>query len=122
MILYSTRDMSRYMPLLAKSNPLTLVLNNIVDPKLKLDGQYEVTLSARFYVPTTNFPAVAQLAEISTVGHDEGYRIEKQLNFPKVINHPTLLISVVHLVITRPNSYSGTEHRYRFRRNLRQWE
>ncbi|EGG12564.1 uncharacterized protein MELLADRAFT_86715 [Melampsora larici-populina 98AG31] len=79
----ATRDMSRYMPLLAKCSPLTLVLNNIVDPKLKLDGQYEVTLSARFYVPTTDFPAVAQLGEISTVGHDEGYRIEKQLNFAK---------------------------------------
>ncbi|KAH9811836.1 peptide N-acetyl-beta-D-glucosaminyl asparaginase amidase A-domain-containing protein [Melampsora americana] len=85
-----TRDMSRYMPLLAKSNPLTLVLNNIIDPNLKLDGEYEVTLSARFYLPTTNFPAAEQLGEISTVGHEEGYRIEKQLTFPKVIARLTL--------------------------------
>lgn len=78
-----TRDMTRYMPLLANPNPLTLVLNNIVDQKLKLDGEYEVTLSARFYVPTTEFPAVAHLGQISTVGHDEGHKIEEQLNFPK---------------------------------------
>ncbi|EGG03240.1 uncharacterized protein MELLADRAFT_90243 [Melampsora larici-populina 98AG31] len=77
------RDVTRYMPLLSKPNPLTLSLNNTVYPTENLTGQFEVTLSARFYAPTTAFPAVAQLGQIVPLGYDEGSKIEKPLTLPK---------------------------------------
>ncbi|KAG0143578.1 hypothetical protein CROQUDRAFT_724471 [Cronartium quercuum f. sp. fusiforme G11] len=83
------RDMTRYMPLLAKPNELLFSINNILDQKLGLTGSYEVTLSASFYEPTPDYPAAKkQLDEIVTVGNTSGLfveKIEQHLNFPQNI-------------------------------------
>lgn len=89
------KDMSRYMPLLAKSDiQLSLFLNNIIDPALNLTGKYEVTLSARFYEPTPDFPAALRADKIMTLGHATGIKIhEKHIRFPKVRGRMSSLLN-----------------------------
>ncbi|KAF8329143.1 peptide N-acetyl-beta-D-glucosaminyl asparaginase amidase A-domain-containing protein [Cantharellus anzutake] len=51
------KDVSRYMPLFAQPGRMILDLNNIIDPKLRLTGEYDVTLSATFHEATHSYPA-----------------------------------------------------------------
>ncbi|KAF8507339.1 peptide N-acetyl-beta-D-glucosaminyl asparaginase amidase A-domain-containing protein [Hysterangium stoloniferum] len=65
------KDVSRYMPLFAKPGTLILDLNNIVDPTLGLDGEYDVRLSATFFAsdakhpPTKSSDAIIPISNLS---------------------------------------------------------
>jgi len=77
-----TRDVSKYIPLLSSGGSLRLDIGNIVDKSLNLTGSFEVTLSAKFYPPTEQFPASKKADKIINLGHGTGSRMSQFLTFP----------------------------------------
>lgn len=77
-----TRDVSKYVPMLSSEGSLCLDIGNIVDKSLNLTGSFEVTLSAKFYPPTKQFPASKKADKIINLGHGTGSRMSKFLTFP----------------------------------------
>jgi len=59
-----------------------LDIGNIVDKSLNLTGSFEVTLSAKFYPPTEQFPASKKADKIINLGHGTGSRMSQFLTFP----------------------------------------
>ncbi|PLW07813.1 hypothetical protein PCANC_21050 [Puccinia coronata f. sp. avenae] len=78
-----TRDMSKYTPLLSRPGSFSLDIGNIVDQSLRLTGNFEVTLSAKFYPPTPNFPATKKADKIINMGHGLGNNMTSFLTFPQ---------------------------------------
>jgi hypothetical protein len=76
--------MSKYIPLLSYPSLLSLDIGNIVDKSIGLTGSYEVTLSAKFYPPTQQFPASKKADKIINIGHGTGNNMSKFLTFPPV--------------------------------------
>ncbi|PLW52336.1 hypothetical protein PCASD_00113 [Puccinia coronata f. sp. avenae] len=78
-----TRDMSKYTPLLSRPGSFSLDIGNIVDQSLGLTGNFEVTLSAKFYPPTADFPAGKTADRIINMGHSSGNNMTNFLTFPQ---------------------------------------
>ncbi|EHS64306.1 uncharacterized protein PGTG_20918 [Puccinia graminis f. sp. tritici CRL 75-36-700-3] len=74
--------MSRYIPLLSYPSLLSLDIGNIVDKSIGLTGSYEVTLSAKFYPPTQQFPASKKADKIINIGRGTGNNMSQFLTFP----------------------------------------
>ncbi|OAV95954.1 hypothetical protein PTTG_04787 [Puccinia triticina 1-1 BBBD Race 1] len=71
------------MPLLSRPGTFSLDIGNIVDLSLGLNGNFEVTLSAKFYPPTAEFPAAKQADRIINVGHGSGNNLTSFMRFPE---------------------------------------
>ncbi|KAI7953962.1 hypothetical protein MJO28_006509 [Puccinia striiformis f. sp. tritici] len=78
-----TRDMSKYTPLLSRPATFSLDIGNTVDPLLDLTGNFEVTLSAKFYPPTPEFPASKKADRIINMGRGTGNNMTSFLSFPR---------------------------------------
>ncbi|POV95314.1 hypothetical protein PSHT_15730, partial [Puccinia striiformis] len=78
-----TRDMTKYTPLLSRPATFSLDIGNTVDPLLDLTGNFEVTLSAKFYPPTPEFPASKKADRIINMGRGTGNNMTSFLSFPR---------------------------------------
>ncbi|KAA1074511.1 hypothetical protein PGT21_008337 [Puccinia graminis f. sp. tritici] len=80
-----TRDMTKYIPLLSGPASFSLDIGNTVDQSLDLTGSFEVTLSAKFYPPSLEFPAAKQADRILNMGHGSGNNMTSFMSFPQNI-------------------------------------
>ncbi|KAH9443464.1 hypothetical protein Pst134EA_032654 [Puccinia striiformis f. sp. tritici] len=72
-----------YTPLLSRPATFSLDIGNTVDPLLDLTGNFEVTLSAKFYPPTPEFPASKKADRIINMGRGTGNNMTSFLSFPR---------------------------------------
>ncbi|WAR52458.1 hypothetical protein PtB15_1B900 [Puccinia triticina] len=77
------RDVSKYIPLLSYPGSLSLDIGNIVDKSTNLTGSFEVTLSAKFYPPTQQFPTSKKVDKIINMGRGIGHNMTHFLTFPQ---------------------------------------
>ncbi|KAI9605271.1 hypothetical protein H4Q26_003251 [Puccinia striiformis f. sp. tritici PST-130] len=82
-IIWTDSRHDKYTPLLSRPATFSLDIGNTVDPLLDLTGNFEVTLSAKFYPPTPEFPASKKADRIINMGRGTGNNMTSFLSFPR---------------------------------------